>query len=68
MQKDGADGAEVADEKGPKRGEDLAAIYYYAIAVVFAEPRWRVMIQTNDADHNSWPFGKNGIPSHVAGT
>jgi hypothetical protein len=34
---------------------------------VFAEPRWRVMIQTNDVNHNSWPFGKNGIPSTAAG-
>lgn len=25
------------------------------------------MIQTNDVNHNSWPFGKNGVPSIAAG-
>lgn len=25
------------------------------------------MIQTNDVNHNSWPFGKNGVPSTAAG-
>lgn len=25
------------------------------------------MIQTNDVNHNRWPFGKNGMPSIAAG-
>lgn len=42
-------------------------IYYHAIFILFAEPRCRVMIQTNDVNHNSWPFGKNGKPCCAAG-
>lgn len=35
----------------------------------FAEPRWRVAIQTHthSVNHHGWPRGNHGTPSPVAG-